>query len=97
MHGKAELREADLQNTQTSLANHDARPMDELLSSFRQIREKTLHRLDALGEEEVFMAALHPRLKTPMRTLDLFLFVAEHDDHHLARITELKKLISSQK
>ncbi|WP_224994910.1 DinB family protein [Cesiribacter sp. SM1] len=69
MHGKAELREADLQNTQTSLANHDARPMDELLSSFRQIREKTLHRLDALGEEEVFMAALHPRLKTPMRTL----------------------------
>jgi hypothetical protein len=29
-----------------------------------------------------------------MRTLDLFLFVAEHDDHHLARITELVKLIS---
>ncbi len=24
-----------------------------------------------------------------MRTMDLYLFVAEHDDHHLARITEL--------
>jgi len=25
--------------------------------------------------------------------MDLFLFVAEHDDHHLNRITELEKLI----
>jgi hypothetical protein len=39
------------------------------------------------------MSALHPRLKTPMRIIDLFLFVAEHDDHHLARITELARLI----
>ena len=29
------------------------------------------------------------RLRTPMRLIDLALFVAEHDDHHLARIGEL--------
>jgi|GEM_PF-4393916 len=33
--------------------------------------------------------ALHPRLKTPMRIVDLAYFVAEHDDHHLSRIREL--------
>jgi hypothetical protein len=31
----------------------------------------------------------HPRLKTPMRLVDHLYFVAEHDDHHLARIREL--------
>jgi len=44
----------------------------------------------------VFKSALHPRLKTPMRTMDLFLFVAEHDDHHLAKISEIIKQSSVQ-
>jgi hypothetical protein len=34
-------------------------------------------------------SSLHPRLQQPMRLIDHALFVAEHDDHHLARITEL--------
>ncbi len=28
----------------------------------------------------------------PMRLLDLIFFVAEHDDHHLARITQITRL-----
>jgi uncharacterized damage-inducible protein DinB len=36
-------------------------------------------------------SALHPRLGMPMRLVDLMLFVAEHDDHHLASITELAR------
>jgi hypothetical protein len=86
-----------LQNTRTSQANHDATPTKKLLSGFRQIRERTLEMLEPLTEEQIFKSALHPRLKTPMRTMDLFLFVAEHDDHHLARITELAKLIGKEK
>jgi hypothetical protein len=31
----------------------------------------------------------HPRMKTPMRLGDHLFFVAEHDDHHLARMWEL--------
>lgn len=31
-----------------------------------------------------------------MRTMDLFLFVAEHDDHHLARITELMEILKQK-
>lgn len=91
--GKPELRATDLQNTKTSLANHDAVSTEELLNNFRQIRAETISLLQNIDEEQVFKSALHPRLKTPMRTIDLFLFVAEHDDHHLARITELVRLI----
>ena len=34
-------------------------------------------------------SATHPRLGVPMRLVDLMLFIAEHDDHHLAAITAL--------
>lgn len=36
--------------------------------------------------------ALHPRLNQRIRLLDLMVFAAEHDDHHLARISELLRL-----
>ena len=36
--------------------------------------------------------ARHPRLGTPMRLIDIAFFTAEHDDHHLARITEMMHL-----
>ncbi|MGI8635584.1 MAG: DinB family protein [Segetibacter sp.] len=95
--GENELRPTDLQNTKTTLANHDAVPIEELLKSFRQIRKQTVDILQRLDEEQIFMSALHPRLKTPMRAIDLFVFVADHDDHHLARITELARLINGSK
>ena len=84
-----ELRPTDLQNTKTDLANHNAKSIQDLLSDFRKIRTQTLLTLRAIDDETVFKSALHPRLKIPMRTMDVYLFVAEHDDHHLARITEL--------
>ncbi|MDB5025324.1 MAG: DinB family protein [Mucilaginibacter sp.] len=94
--GETELRPADLQNRKTDLANHNGRPLAELLNSFRKIRAQTLFMLENIDEEVIFRSALHPRLKTPMRTINLFLFVAEHDDHHLARIAELSKLLDSK-
>lgn len=97
INGEVELRPADLQNNKTNLANHNEKPLNELLHSFRQVRQQTITLLEEIDEETVFRSALHPRLKTPMRTIDLFLFVAEHDDHHLARITELIKVINGQK
>lgn len=87
--GKTELSPTDLQNTRTTSANHNSVPVEELLRRFRQVRAETITLLEAIDHDVVFKSALHPRLKTPMRTMDLFLFVADHDDHHLARITEL--------
>ena len=50
-----------------------------------------------VSEKDVFKYALHPRLKTPVRIMDLFLFVAEHDDHHMVRIPEINKLLTMNK
>jgi uncharacterized damage-inducible protein DinB len=91
LRGEKELRPADLTNRKTSEANHNNKSVSELLNEFAALRNGTVNRLRNLTEEEVFRFALHPRLKTPMRTLDHFTFVAEHDDHHLAKISDLAK------
>jgi len=90
-NGEMEMRPTDLANRKTDEANHNTQSIEKLLSDFRAVRELTIALIENLDEEIIFKSALHPRLKTPMRTMDLFLFVAEHDDHHLARITELIK------
>ena len=89
--GKQYLREADLSNTKTHNANHNQRNLDDLLDEFSNLRNQTLNQLKELTEKEIFMSAKHPRLHVPMRTMDLFLFVAEHDDHHLATISKIAK------
>jgi len=94
LNDKTELRPTDLQNSKTSKANHNAQTIEALLNDFRSIRKVTIDKISTLREDIIFKSALHPRLKTPMRTMDLFLFVADHDDHHLARITELVKLMA---
>lgn len=88
---KQYLRSADLENKKTDFAQHNNKNIDELLSEFQALRHITLDKLRVLNEQEIFKYALHPRLEKPMRMMDLFLFVAEHDDHHLARITEIIK------
>ncbi len=96
INGKAELRPADLQNTKTHNANHNSKPISELLTLFRTVRRETVTMLENVDEKIIFRTAIHPRLKTPMRMMDSFLFTAEHDDHHLARITEIARLVLKQ-
>ena len=86
---KDALRPADLSNQKTDGADHNAASLNDLLSSFRKARLKLVERFDFLDETSVALSALHPRLNKPMRMIDLAFFTAEHDDHHLARITEL--------
>ncbi len=90
LNGEKELRPTDLTNAKTTEAHHNNKSLAELLSAFEQLRQKTLTSLRLLKDEDVFKSALHPRLKTPMRALDLFTFVAEHDDHHLVKISEIE-------
>jgi uncharacterized damage-inducible protein DinB len=84
-----QLTPADLQNRKTDEANHNARALEQISGEFRAARRKLLERVDELQESLFSRAIPHPRLKTPMRLLDHLYFVAEHDDHHLARIWEL--------
>jgi len=87
--GAATLRPADMTNRKTHVAHHNDRPMAELLAGFRAERERLIERLDSLDDSDFARTALHPRLQTPMRLVDLCLFAADHDDYHLARIREL--------
>lgn len=87
--GSPALRAADMTNRKTWQAEHNARPIAELLRAFRAERGRLVARLDAWPEARWGLAALHPRLEQPMRVIDMALFVAEHDDHHLASMTEL--------
>lgn len=86
------LRPTDLQNRKTHEANHNEKDLETLLSAFRTERIKLVERLETYDEVFLSRVALHPRLQTPMRVIDSALFVAEHDDHHLAHISELKRL-----
>ncbi|HYG11212.1 MAG TPA: DinB family protein [Pyrinomonadaceae bacterium] len=83
------LRPADLGNRKTHEANHNAVAIENILAAFRAERGEFVRRLEGFELEFVARTALHPRLQIPMRVLDLVYFIAEHDDHHLARISSL--------
>jgi uncharacterized damage-inducible protein DinB len=88
------LTVADLTNRKTDDANHNARELVAILAEFRAARLHLLNHMEKLGELEPSLLAqtkLHPRLRQPMRLVDHLYFVAEHDDHHLARIWELTR------
>jgi uncharacterized damage-inducible protein DinB len=87
--GSAQLAVTDLQNRKTDEANYNSRTLEPILTEFRTARMKLLKRVDELDASLFSRAIAHPRLQTPMRLVDHLYFVAEHDDHHLARIWEL--------
>ena len=87
--GRKALTAADLKNTKTHEANHNARKIGELLAEFRVDRHGLVRRLEEFDDDVVARTALHPRLDQPMSVTDWAYFVAEHDDHHLAAMTEL--------
>jgi len=83
------LTVADLTNRKTDEANHNSRTLREIVADFRAAR---LHLVSCIGrlQPKVFASSrLHPRLKQSIRLVDHLVFVAEHDDHHLARICEI--------
>ncbi|MGH9603727.1 MAG: DinB family protein [Terriglobales bacterium] len=89
--GAQTLRPADITNRATTDANYNQRDLTVVLSDFRDARAHFVERLEAWDPARLEQSAIHPRLKQPMRLLDMVYFVAEHDDHHLAKMSELAK------
>lgn len=89
--GNSALHAADMSNRKTYDASHNDVPVDTILKAFRTARQGIVNRLESFDEEIFARSALHPRLNVPMRLVDMLFFQAEHDDYHLARISELKK------
>ena len=92
LEGRATLTAADLTNRRTQEAGHNQRALADLLREFREARRALVARLRGQDQALFARSALHPRLQAPMRLVDHLFFVAEHDDHHLARIAELRDL-----
>jgi len=85
--GAVALTPATYQNIELK---HNERAIQTLLSDFRVSRQRQMNLLVGLQPEAFGITAWHPRLKVQMRLVDHLLFMAEHDDHHIARIWELR-------
>lgn len=90
--GAEALHAADMSNRKTYDADHNQVSLRTILSGYREQRRELVTRLDNLAPETFAAVAHHPRLNVPMRLVDMLYFQAEHDDYHLARISELIRL-----
>jgi uncharacterized damage-inducible protein DinB len=90
--GEKMLRAADLRNTKTHEANHNHKTLRQLIIMFSDDRNNLIQKVENLDEATASLTALHPRLQTPMRLIDSLFFVAEHDDHHVAKIRALLEI-----
>jgi uncharacterized damage-inducible protein DinB len=87
--GKEVLTAADMSNQKTNEAGHNEKTTTELIDAFRSERQNILDHIYRYDEEFLAKTSFHPRLQQPMRVIDSLFFVAEHDDHHIAKISEL--------
>ncbi len=87
--GNEVLTVADLRNTKTIEAGHNEKSLEQLLEQFTIERQKILETVYGMDEAMLSRTAIHPRLNQPMRLIDSLYFVAEHDDHHIAALSNL--------
>jgi hypothetical protein len=72
-------------------------PIEKVVGYFKECRIKNIERYKNLTPGDLERSSLHPRLKVMMTPVDLALFDAEHDDHHLVRINEILTILWSNK
>ena len=87
-----ELHAADMTNRKTYESQHNEVAIATILREFRDQRLQLVARFESLSPEVFARTAHHPRLNVPMRLVDMIFFQAEHDDFHLTRISELRRL-----
>lgn len=89
LSGSPELSAADMSNRATYEHRYNERAIAAIVAEFRVARGRLVDRLDGVSDADVVRTLLHPRLKRPMRLVDMCFFFAEHDDHHLAMVSRL--------
>ena len=87
--GKEILSPADIKNQSTTDANHNKKKLKKLIKEFKKSRLQFIQQLERANEELINRKSIHPRLKIPMRLVDMTYFICEHDDHHLTKIRSL--------
>ena len=84
-----EMSPADLNNTSTEKARFNKEALQDLLQIFSFERSLTITLLKNAERVDLSNKSIHPRLKQPMRMVDMMYFVAEHDQHHLGMIDNI--------
>jgi uncharacterized damage-inducible protein DinB len=69
--------------------HYNAMPIESVLSLFNRNRKANIEKYRGLNDADLNRGSIHPRLKVKMTPVDLAYFDAEHDDHHLVRISEI--------
>jgi hypothetical protein len=64
-------------------------PIEKLIEYFRKHRQANINKYRNLSDIHLIKGSLHPRLKVTMTPVDLAYFDAEHDDHHLLKISDI--------
>jgi uncharacterized damage-inducible protein DinB len=64
-------------------------PIDKVVEFFTNTRLKNIEKYKTLNNGDLQKSSLHPRLQQQMTPVDLAWFDAEHDDHHLVKISEI--------
>lgn len=82
--GDAVLPAADMRNAATVDADHDDRPIGEVLELVQRRRAETVERVSAYPRDFFARSAWHERLGIQKRVVDTLTFFADHDDHHFA-------------
>ena len=88
--GAPALHPANVSGGRTDREEFNTKEIGSILEGFRGRRAEYVARLEKLSQEDLERVSLHPRLNKPMRLCDMLYFQAEHDDHHINRIEELK-------
>lgn len=82
----------DLGDQEPELARHRSQDLGDLIEEFRLKRGYFTRRLEAFESAILRHRAFHPCRKISMTPVDMVLFLAEHDDHHLVSIRRLLAL-----
>jgi uncharacterized damage-inducible protein DinB len=92
-----EFSPADMSNTTTEKAQYRNWSIEKLIGAFKTERDVFIQTFTQLSDEGKVHKAYHKRLDTWLNPTDVLLFSAEHDDHHIASILEIKEIIGQEK
>jgi uncharacterized damage-inducible protein DinB len=92
--GLDELTPADMSGRKTKEALYNQRTIEDILENIVRARQTVINSLLKQDDSYFTRQAMHPRLQQTMTPVDLMYFFAEHDDFHLAKMTELGAMLS---
>jgi hypothetical protein len=85
---------ADMSNRGTWDGDYNNKLAKEIIDGFAAARKNVVDFVLGQPEQYFSRSAVHPRLKQVMRPVDYTYLVSEHDDLHLAVISEMIRTLS---